>query len=265
MQAPCPSSSPSASSTPSSAGCCATAWTRSRASAPRSTSRPRCSCSTTPPRTGRPTSRASTPSTTEVIALDERRGKGRQRLRRCCGGRAGASACCSTRTPSSSPARPPPCTPRSPSDERAGAAGRDARPPRRRAAAVGVALPLARHRADDGAVPAPAARGAEHAATTCARSTGCSRRRCSSAARPRPRSASSTRSSSSTPTRSTSAGGCATRAGTRSTCPGARAVHHEQLSTGNVPDAADRRVLPQPRPLHAQAPLGASRPRSCAT
>ena len=41
--------------------------------------------------------------------------------------------------------------------------------------------------------------------------------------------------------------------------PGARAVHHEQLSTGNVPSAPDRRVLAQPRPLHAQAPLGRSR------
>ena len=41
--------------------------------------------------------------------------------------------------------------------------------------------------------------------------------------------------------------------------PSSRAVHHEQLSTGSVPDAPDRRVLAQPRPLHAQAPLRALR------
>ena len=43
------------------------------------------------------------------------------------------------------------------------------------------------------------------------------------------------RRSSSTPTRSTSAAAWPTPAGTRSTCPSARAVHHEQLSTGSVP------------------------------
>ena len=49
------------------------------------------------------------------------------------------------------------------------------------------------------------ARRAEQRRGHAARSTGCSRRRCSCAARPPRRSASSTRSSSSTPTRSTSA------------------------------------------------------------
>ena len=37
--------------------------------------------------------------------------------------------------------------------------------------------------------------------------------------------------------------------------PAAVAIHHEQLSTGAVPRAADRRDGAQPRPLHAQAPL----------
>ena len=37
--------------------------------------------------------------------------------------------------------------------------------------------------------------------------------------------------------------------------PAARAVHHEQLSTGAVAGAADRRAGAQPRPVHAQAPL----------
>ena len=40
--------------------------------------------------------------------------------------------------------------------------------------------------------------------------------------------------------------------------PGARAVHHEQLTTGTRAEPPDRRVLPQPRPLHAQAPLAVS-------
>ncbi len=55
--------------------------------------------------------------------------------------------------------------------------------------------------------------------------------------------------------------GCAA-AGWRSVyVPAARAIHHEQLSTGVGARAADRRTGPRPRPLHAQAPL-ARRPRA---
>ena len=43
--------------------------------------------------------------------------------------------------------------------------------------------------------------------------------------------------------------------------PGASAVHHEQLSTDTRPRAAHRRNGAQPRPLHAQAPLPRRRPR----
>ena len=66
--------------------------------------------------------------------------------------------------------------------------------------------------------------------------------------------------SSSTPTRSTSPGACATRAGAACTCPAARAIHHEQLSTSAMPE---RRIveLARNRDLymrkhHSAAPRG---------
>lgn len=43
--------------------------------------------------------------------------------------------------------------------------------------------------------------------------------------------------------------------------PAAEAIHHEQLSTGAVPERRIVELLPQPRPLHAQAPLGGLRVR----
>ena len=46
--------------------------------------------------------------------------------------------------------------------------------------------------------------------------------------------------------------------------PAAVAVHHEQLSTGTVPERRDRRTGAQPRPVHAQAPLAARGSRPCA-
>ena len=200
------------------------------------------------------------PVTTEVIALPERRGKAANDSRAAAARARAASACCSTRTPSSSRARRRPARRAGP--RRAGRRGRrDARAPGRRAAAVGVALPLRRHRAADRAVAAQALRRAEQGRRRAARSTGCSRRRCSCAARRPRRSATSTRQFF---VYSDEVDFCRRLAGRRlahALRPGARAVHHEQLSTGSVPTPADRRVLPQPRPLHAQAPLGGSRPR----
>ena len=131
-----------------------------RRAARRSTSRPRCSCSTTPRTTGRRAPRARHPATTEVIALEQRRGKGEndtallqrargpllpaaQRGLRAAARRHGGAA----RALDADPARR--------RRRRAAAA------PRRRAAAVGVALSDAGHGARRRAVPAPPLHGAE--------------------------------------------------------------------------------------------------------
>ena len=77
--------------------------------------------------------------------------------------------------------------------------------------------------------------------TDAARSAGCSRRRCSSAARPRGRSAISTPTSSSTPTRPTSASGSRDAGWRILYVPAAEVVHHEQLATDIA--ARERRIV----------------------
>jgi GT2 family glycosyltransferase len=121
----------------------------------------------------------------------------------------------------------------------AGAAGARPAAPRRRAAAVGVALSDRAHRAD-GRRPAARAQRAEHRARRPARSTGRSRRRCSCAARPAeqigwfdPRFF----------VYSDEVDFCKRLqdAGWRVLyVPAAAAIHHEQLSTGGVPE---RRIV----------------------
>ena len=93
-------------------------------------------------------------------------------------------------------------------------------------------------------------------------STGRSRARCWSAARRPPRSTTWTPPSSSTTTSATSPSASPTPAGTSLFVPGAEAVHHDQLSTDLAAGpAADRRIPPQPRPLHAKAPRARGGPR----
>ena len=250
---PCPSNSPSASSTPSSADSCATASTRSRASAPPSTSRPRSWCSTTRPRTGRWRSRGGIRSTTEVIALPAAPRQERERLR--------AAA---ARPRALLPAAQRGLRARAGRDRRpARRAGRrrarrrrrrDARAPRRRAAALGLALPLPGtalltalflHRALVVQSTRRRRRG---------RSTGCSRRRCSSAARPPRRSATSTRTffvysdEVDFCRRLADAGWHTLYVPERPRRPPRAALDRQRAG------APDRRVLAQPRPLHAQAP-----------
>ena len=118
---------------------------------------------------------------------------------------------------------------------RAALAGARLLSPDGRPQAVRVALSLARRRALAGALGLQGRRSScRAAARRSARSTGASPRRCSCAARRPRRSTTSTPTSSSTPTRSTSRGGCATPAGESLYVPGARAVHHEQLSSDPV-------------------------------
>ena len=109
--------------------------------------------------------------------------------------------------------------------------GRHAGHPRRRAGALRLALPGAAVGAADGPLAAPPLRRAEPRQRRPRASTGCSRPRCWCAATPPRRSATSTPRSSSTPTRSTSASACATPAGRCSTCPSARAVGHDAPPT----------------------------------
>ena len=91
-----------------------------------------------------------------------------------------------------------------------------------------------------------------------ARSTGCSRARCWCAARRPSRSATSTPTSSSTTTSATSASACADAGWRTLYVPGARAdPPRPARDRPRRRPAADRRVPPQPRPLHAKARLGA--------
>ena len=264
MQPSCPSSSPSASSTPSSAGCCATAWTRSRANAPRSTSRPRCSCSTTPPRTARRTSRASTRSTTEVIALPERRGKAAndsallQRAR-------GRFCLLLNEDSELEPGATVALHAALAADERAGAAGAmlvrpdgEQQPSAWRFPSPGTALltALFLHKQ----LVVQSTRRATCGAVDWVQSAAMLVRR-EAAGRDRllrPAVLRLLRRGRLLPAPRRRRLAHALRPGRPRRAP--RAALDRQR-----PDAADRRVLPQPRPLHAQAPLGASRPRSCAT
>ena len=181
------------------------------------------------------------PVTTEVIALPAAPRQGGQRQRAAAARDAAASACCSTRTPSSSRARPSPCTPRSTATTRAGAAGAmlvrpdgEQQPSAWRFPSPGTALLTALwlHKR---------ARRAEHAATT---SRPGRLGAVGGDARP-PLGGRGDRLLRPGVLRLLRRGRLlqaprATPAGTRSTCPSARAVHHEQLSTGNVPS---RRIV----------------------
>ena len=215
---------------------------RDRARARRAAVRaPRCSCSTTPRTTARP----GRPARHPVVDRGHRAARsGAARARttpRCSSAPAAASASCSTRTPSCAPGRPPRCTRRSTERPRAGAAGAtllrpDGAPP----AVSAWRFPT----------PGTALVGAlflHRRLTVQSRGDADAEGRLGPvrrAARPRrggrARSAGSTRRSSSTPTRSTSASACPTRAGRTLYVPGAEAVHHEQLSTGAVPE---RRIV----------------------
>ena len=193
----------------------------------------------------------------EVIALDQRARARARTTRRCSSAPAGATRCCSTRTPSCGPGRWRPCATRWRDAEDAAAAGaRLLRPdgtgqpsawrfPTPATALIGALFLHRRFTVQSRGERTRTVDWAQSAALLvridAAREVGGSIRR-----------------SSSTPTRSTSAGACATPAGARCTCRRRAAVHHEQLSTGNGPRAADRRALAQPRPLHAQAPLRAA-------
>ena len=199
------------------------------------------------------------PTVTEVVALDQRRGKGendshllqRSRGRFCLllnedsELRPGATRGAARRAD-----RPPSAR------RRRGQAAA----PRRARAAVGVAVPDAGDRAASARCSCTSGYGAVARAQARAASTGRSRRRCWSGATPPATSAGSTRSSSSTPTRSTSAAGsptpATTRSGSRPRGDPPRAALHRRRAR-----APDRRAVAQPRPLHAQAPLAAA-PRS---
>ena len=126
-------------------------------------------------------------------------------------------------------------------DERAGAAGAMLVRPDGEQQPSAWRFPSARHRAADRAVAAQALRRAEHAASAVrpvdwVQSAAMLVRR-EAAER---RSATSTPSSSSTPTRSTSAAAWPDAGWHTLYVPAARAVHHEQLSTGSVPS---RRIV----------------------
>ena len=123
-----------------------------------------------------------------------------------------------------------------------------------------LALPGVGDRARSGALPAPPLHRAEprrpHARGRLGAVGGAARAH----ARPRPPSASSTRRSSSTPTRSTSASACATPAGASSTCPRPSRPPRAALDRRGRPSGGSSSP-PQPRPLHAQAPLAAAAAR----
>ena len=230
---------PSASSTPASASCCCAAWTRSRASARRCRSRPRCSCSTTRPRTARRRRRARTrPSTRSSRSTG---GAARPRTtRRCSSARAGRYALLlnedSELRPGATAALHAALEAR-PAGRRG---GRAAAAPRRRAAAVGVALPDRRRRRSAAALLL-------HRRNV--QSTGDAMRdgrlgAVGRAARP-PRGGRADRLARPSVLRLLRRGRlrqAAARRGLarRSTCPDAVAVHHEQLSTGGVPE---RRIV----------------------
>ena len=133
---------------------------------------------------------------------------------------------------------------------------------RRHAGALRLALPRRRHRPRRCAFPAPLADRAEQGRARPAGSTGPSPAPCSSDARPRPRSATWTPPSSSTTTSATSPSASPTRAGTRLFVPAAEAdPPRPALDRPRRRPAPHRRIPPQPRPLHAQAPWRSGRPR----
>ena len=191
--------------------------------------------------------------------------QGARTTARCCSARAGATRCCSTRTPSCSPARPRRCTPRSSGDPRAGAAGARAPAPRRRAAAVGVALPDAVATALAGALflhrrLTVQSRGEATREVDWAQSAALLVRREAAA---RDRLVRPARSSS-TPTRSTSAAPARRRLARRSTCPAAAPSTTSSSRPGRVPERRIVELVAQPRPLHAQAPLAPAPRAPCA-
>ena len=203
-------------------------------------SRPRCSCSTTPRRTGRPSAARAHPAVDEVIALDRAARQGARTTRALLQRARGRYALLLNEDSELLPG--------------ATAALHDALEERPRAAAAGARLLRPDGREQPSAWRFPgvarrsparcsctAARRCRAAATRCARSTGRSRRRCSSAAR-RPREVGwldpaffvySRRGRLLQAAR-------ATRAGRRSGCRPRAAIHHEQLSTGGVPE---RRIV----------------------
>ena len=160
---------------------------------------------------------APTAPTTEVIALEQRRGKGENDstlLRRARGRYVLLLNEDAELEPGATMALHEALDARA----RGGRGGRHARHARRRAGALRLALPGAAVGAADGPLAAPPLRRAEPRQRRPRASTGCSRPRCSCAATPPRPSATSTPRSSSSPTRSTSASASATPAGTCCTC-----------------------------------------------
>ena len=152
------------------------------------------------------------------------------------------------------PGATPRCTTRS-RRPHAALRGRAAAAPRRQRAAVRVALPHAATALAGALMLQRAASPCRAAARARARSTGASRRRCSSARE----AAAAGRLAGPRVLRllrrgRLRSGACATPAGARSTCP-ARWRSTTSSSRPARARAAHRRVVAQPRPLHAQAPL----------
>ena len=221
------------------AAACA-AWTRSRPSASGCRSRPRCSCSTTPRATARPAPRGRHPVDDGADRAGAPARQGRERQRAPAARARALRAAAQRGLRAAARARPRRCTPRCWS--------RAAPAPRAPRCCVPTARRSPRRGASRRRRPRWPARCCSARRCSCrAAATRTRRGRLGAvggaawcASRRRARSAGSTRSSSSTPTRSTSAGACATPAGRRCYVPGAAAIHHEQLSTGPVPE---RRIV----------------------
>ena len=133
---------------------------------------------------------------------------------------------------------------------------------RRQTRPLRLALPGGRHGARRRALPAPPAHRAEPRRARPGGSTGRSRAPCWCAARRPPRSATSTPTSSSTTTSATSAKRLADAGWHTLFVPARRGrPPRPALDRPRRGPAADRRIPPQPRPLHAQAPRSRGGPR----
>ena len=259
--------SPTASSTRTAASTCAPASTRSRPPT-RTASPTRSCCSTTPPTTARSSSPRSSPRPTRgsatalrVIALERRAGQGRQRHAAAAARRAGELCLLLNEDSELLPGAAAALIAALRADPSAGAAGAqlldpagDPQPCAWRLPGVGTALaqallPPPRLVTESGGSETRRVGWAQSAALLVRRSAAeqvgyldpdffvysdetdfCKR---------------------------LGDAGCATLY-----VPAARAIHHEQLATDrSAGRAPGRRVPPQPRPLHAQAPRPGRRPR----
>ena len=195
----------------------------------------RCWCSTTPPTTAPRTPSGRAASDLELIALERarRQGVGRQRADAARARPLLPAAQRGLRAAARAPRRRSPPHSRPTRRRRARSPRCAARTARR--SRLRVALPERRRRAGGRADARPAVRRAEPRHARPGGSTGASRPRCSCAARPRRRSTGWTPRSSSTPTRSTSRSASRCAGWHSLYVPSARAIHHEQLSTGALP------------------------------